>query len=170
MHSIPQQSTEPTFDVFGVEIQFLVAPTEGTDQLSLIRGTIPPGVVVPLHSHAEPELLFCLEGSLDIFRGTGEPQGWTRLRRNETFTFPAGVKHALRNSSSSECALLVTTQGSLFNFFRAVAQPLQPGHEPAPPSPEVMQQLFAAADRYRYWMASPEENAAIGLALPALPA
>jgi hypothetical protein len=40
-----------------------------------------------------------------------------------------------------------------------------PNQRSAPPTPEAMEQLFATAARYGYWMASPEENAAIGISL-----
>jgi hypothetical protein len=35
-----------------------------------------------------------------------------------------------------------------------------------PPTPNEMQQLFSTAQRYGYWLASPDENAAIGISLP----
>ena len=36
-------------------------PAEASGAFGLIRGIIAPGVVVPLHSHADPEVLFVLE-------------------------------------------------------------------------------------------------------------
>ena len=49
------------------------------------------------------------------------------------------------------------------HFFRSIAKPLEAGQMPGPPSPDDMQQLFAAAAKYHYWMGSPEENATIGI-------
>jgi hypothetical protein len=42
--------------MFGVLLNFLVTPNETGHQISLFKGTLPPGVVIPLHSHAEPEV------------------------------------------------------------------------------------------------------------------
>jgi hypothetical protein len=56
-------------------------------------------------------------------------------------------------------------QKELYNFFRPLAKPFEAGQMPGPPSPEHMQQLFAAAAKYHYWTGSPEENAKIGISL-----
>jgi hypothetical protein len=53
----------------------------------------------------------------------------------------------------------------LYNFFRELARPFDPNRSPAPPTPEEMQQLFSVAEKYEYWLASPDENAAIGISL-----
>jgi hypothetical protein len=36
-----------------------------------------------------------------------------------------------------------------------------------PPSAEAIERFLATAERYGYWNATPEENAEVGLALPA---
>jgi hypothetical protein len=74
------------------------------------------------------------------------------------------MKHALRNTSSTPTTVILVTEDELYNFFRSVAKPFKAGQMPAPPSPEDMQPLFAAAAKYHYWMGSPEQNAAIGIA------
>ena len=53
----------------------------------------------------------------------------------------------------------------MYDFFGEVSKPFDPSRRPAPPTPEEMKKLFAAAARYGYWVASPEENAAIGISL-----
>jgi hypothetical protein len=58
------------------------------------------------------------------------------------------------------------TKQELYSFFRELARPLDPNRAPAPPTPEEMQQFFSAAQRYEHWLASPDENAAIGITLP----
>jgi hypothetical protein len=49
--------------------------------------------------------------------------------------------------------------------FRELARPFDPNRPPAPPTPDEMQQLFSVAEKYEYWLASPDENAAIGISL-----
>ena len=53
----------------------------------------------------------------------------------------------------------------MYDFFGEVSKPFDPSRRPVPPTPEEMKKLFAAAARYGYWVASPEENAAIGISL-----
>jgi hypothetical protein len=54
----------------------------------------------------------------------------------------------------------------LYSFFRELALPFDPHRPLSPPTPNEMQQLFSAAQRYGCWLASPDENAAIGISLP----
>jgi hypothetical protein len=44
-----------TIDVLGPTIQFLTPPGPSDDDPCVMRGIIPPGVPVPLHSHRDPE-------------------------------------------------------------------------------------------------------------------
>ena len=155
-------SAEQTFDIFGVRLQFLIAPEQSSGKISLYRGTLPPGIVVPLHSHPEPEVLYVLEGNLEVYQETAAQPGWAIARAENVVAIPAGIKHALRNTSSSPATTVLVTQDRLYAFFREIAKPVdgQPGTSP---SPEELQQLFIVAAKYGYWMGSPEENAAIGI-------
>ena len=159
------KSVDQRFNTFGVLLNFLVTPAETGHEVSLFKGILPPGVVIPLHSHAEPEVFYVLEGSLEVYRESGQPQGWSTAQPGGVRAIPGNVKHALRNTSSTPTTVLLVTQEELYNFFRSIAKPFEAGQMPAPPSPEDMQQLFAAAAKYHYWMGSPEENATIGISL-----
>ncbi|RWN65916.1 MAG: hypothetical protein EOR99_19420 [Mesorhizobium sp.] len=50
-HLVDPRNVE-TLDMLGPVVQFLTAPRDG--EPCVMRGTIPPGVTVPLHSHADP--------------------------------------------------------------------------------------------------------------------
>ncbi|MER8671192.1 hypothetical protein NKH45_29175 [Mesorhizobium sp. M1156] len=52
-----------TFDVLGPVVQFLTPPRDG--EPCIMRGTVPPGVVVPLHSHADPETFIQIPGEVE---------------------------------------------------------------------------------------------------------
>ena len=151
------------FDIFGVQIEFLITPEQANGKISLYRGTLPSGIVVPLHSHPEPEVFYVLEGNLEVYQESGAQQGWSTLRHGNVLAIPGDVKHALRNTSSSPATTVLVTPDQLYKFFREIAKPLDA--QPAAPSPEDLQQLFTAAGKYSYWMGSPEENAAIGINL-----
>jgi len=157
-------SGEQTFDIFGIQLQFLIAPEQTSGKISLYRGTLPPGVVVPLHSHAEPEIFYVLEGDLEVYQESGTQKGWSTSPAGSVVAVPGEVKHALRNTSSRPATTVLITQDQLYGFFREVAKPFD-GQPAAPPSPEEMQHLFLAAAKHSYWMGSTEENAAIGINL-----
>ena len=160
----PIPSADQMFDVFGVQLQFLVAPEERGNQTSLYKGILPSGVVIPLHSHPDSEVFYVLEGTLEVYRENGEYKGWHSLSAGHAVTVASGVKHALRNTSSAPSAVIAVTEHGLYEFFREIAKPAQQGST-TPPSPDEMQGLFAVAAKYSYWMGSPEENAAIGIKL-----
>lgn len=158
-----QGLNEQMFDAGGVLLEFLASPDEVGHDIGLIRGTMLPGVVVPLHSHREPELLYLLSGSLEVFRSTEAVTGWTIAGRGDVVTIPGGVKHALRNSSVLPMTLALVTQWKLYEFFRELAKPVGSKQCPAAPTAEATHEIFRVAAKYGYWLASPDENAAIGL-------
>lgn len=152
---------QQTFIVLGVLLQFLSTPQQIDDEISVMRGTIPPGVVVPLHSHADPEIFYVLSGSLEVFQS----EGWQTAAAGEVVSIAGNVRHALRNTSRSPITVVTVSKQDLYGFFRELARPFDPKSPPALPTPEEMQRLFSAAKKYEYWLASPEENAAIGISL-----
>lgn len=163
------RSNEKSYGLFGVHLQFLVPPIDSNERIAMYRGVFPPNVLVPLHSHREPELFYVLDGSIEIYRETDSPNGWTTLGRDQVFSIAGGVRHALRNSSDQPCAMVLVANGTLYDFFRAVVVPVASDGPEPPITAEQMQQFYAAAARYDYWMASAAENAAIGLHLPPMP-
>ena len=156
---------EQTFIVLGVLLQFLSTPKQINDQISVMRGTVPSGVVIPLHSHADPEIFYVLNGSLEVFQAEGPSAGWQTVNAGEVVSIPGNVRHALRNSSHSPITSITVSKQELYSFFRELARPFDPNRPPAPPTPDEMQQLFSVAEKYEYWLASPDENAAIGISL-----
>ena len=46
----------------GTLFEILASPEEVGDEICFIRGTMPPGNAVPLHSHSDWELLYVLAG------------------------------------------------------------------------------------------------------------
>ena len=102
-------SVDQTFNLFGVLINSLVTPSETGHEVSLFKGTLPLGVVIPLHSHAEPEVFYGLEGSLEVYRESGQSQGWSATQPGGVRAIPGKVKHALRNASSTPTTVILVT-------------------------------------------------------------
>jgi quercetin dioxygenase-like cupin family protein len=149
----------------GTVFEFLASPDETGSEICLIRGTIPPGVAVPLHSHSDVELFYVLEGFLETFQFGNGNNGWVSLGPGECVSISGNVKHALRNSSPLPVRMVVVTTSKLYSFFQEVSRPVDRDRAAKPPTPEAIEKVFETAARYGYWMGSPEENAAIGLIL-----
>jgi hypothetical protein len=54
--------------------------------------------------------------------------------------------------------MIITTTSRIDRFFREVASP--------PADGDALLHFLATSERYGYWNATPEENAAIGVPLP----
>jgi hypothetical protein len=64
---------------------------------------------------------------------------------------------------------LITT-AKIGRFSQEVGTPLMPGAgPPGPPTPEALRHFQEVSDRYRYWNASPAENARVGITLAFTP-
>lgn len=159
-----RSSGAPMFNVFGPLLEFLVTtPAQTSGAFAVIRGIVPPGIAIPLHSHADPEVLFVLEGELNVLMDDGDSSCWLAATPSETICIPGGTKHALRDASAGPAVIQLTTTINIYGFFRELGKPFDPGKPPAPSTPEDMQRLRTLAAKHNYWMASPQENAAIGL-------
>lgn len=146
-------------------VEFLASPDEAGAEICLIRGTMPPGAAVALHSHSDVEPFYVLEGSVESFLTRNGVQGWTTVGMGDVVTIPGNTKHVLRNSSPFPAIVAIVTTSRMYEFFRELTKPFDP-HQPAsPPTREEIQKIFEVAARYGYWMGSPEDNAAIGLGL-----
>jgi anti-sigma factor ChrR (cupin superfamily) len=115
----------------------------------VLRGTIPAGGVVPLHSHADPETFVVLDGELEGFLG----DAWSRFAAGAIHHVPGHARHAWRNVSRGPAETLIVTTATMARFFREVAA-----------DPDAFLEI---SERFGYWNATAEENAAIGLTVPA---
>jgi quercetin dioxygenase-like cupin family protein len=131
----------------GATLEYVTAIEDGAP--CAIRGTIPPGGVVPLHSHADPETFVVLAGEAESY-ADGE---WLRVGPTDVHHIPGNVRHAWRNGPAEPAEMVLITTATMARFFREIAA-----------SPE---EFLAISDRYGYWNATPEQNAEIGITVPA---
>lgn len=153
-----------TIDVLGPTVQFLSA-AEPDNEPCVMRGIIPPGVAVPLHSHPGPETFIAISGRVEGLREAGGNFEWIPIAPGDVFHVPGWAKHAFRNRSKEPAELIVAAPASIGRFFREIGTPGTPGTRPAPPSAKTMQRFMAAAQRHGHWNATPEENARVGILL-----
>jgi mannose-6-phosphate isomerase-like protein (cupin superfamily) len=116
----------------------------------VLRGSIPAGGIVPLHCHADPETFIMIGGEMESYLR----DEWSRIVAGEILHVPGHAHHAWRNVSRAAAEMWLVTTGKMARFFRDVA-----GRSP--------DEFLELSERYGYWNATPEENAAIGLTVPA---
>ena len=84
-------------DLSGPQIEPLTSRKE--QSYFLLKGTIPPGINVPLHSHGDPESFYVLSGEAQVLAQTEVRLEWKTVRRGDFLHIPPGTKHAWRNRS-----------------------------------------------------------------------
>jgi quercetin dioxygenase-like cupin family protein len=150
------------WDVFGARVERLATLGAGPDDLVLLRELLPPGLAVPLHAHADPECFFVIAGGIELYRAG---QGWRPVAPDEAAHVAPGVAHALRNTGSVSAHVLMVTTRRMAEFFGTIGAPAA-GHMPRPPSRDELAAFPGHVAAYGYHLATPAENAAIGLAPP----
>jgi hypothetical protein len=78
---------------------------------------------------------------------------------------PQGARHAWRNQSNEPAIAIIVTTSRLGRLFQEVGRLLGVDALPLPPSSADVQGFIEAAARYDHWLASPQENAAVGIKL-----
>jgi quercetin dioxygenase-like cupin family protein len=144
----------------GATIEPLTPSSE--DAYCVFRGTIPPGVSVPLHSHADAESFYVLSGEAEALVQIESGLEWQVLRPGDFLHIPGGTKHAWRNLSREPMSALITLTAKLCLALREMGELTSDGQFP---SAAAMQHLAEISDRYGYWLGSREENAAVGIVL-----
>jgi quercetin dioxygenase-like cupin family protein len=144
-----------TVNVLGPTVEILTPPGDD-DAPCAMRGAIPAGGIVPLHSHPEPETFIVISGDVEGLVHTGDDLRWIPLGAGDVLHVPGDARHAWRNRSARPAVSVVVTVQRIARFFREVAT------AGGPPSEEEVRHFLEVADRFGYWNATPEENAGRG--------
>jgi quercetin dioxygenase-like cupin family protein len=147
-------------EVFGPVVEFMTPPDE--EQFCVMRAVIPAGVVVPLHRHDDFEDFYILAGSHQVLLENGGRLDWRDARAGDYVRVPGDVPHAHRNISHEPAVDLIITTARMGRFFREVGRPVGS----PPPTAQEVARFVETAGRYGYRLATPDENAAVGIALP----
>jgi quercetin dioxygenase-like cupin family protein len=97
-HLVVERDREE-IDLFGPSFQFLVAPQPSDEAPCVIKGTIPPGVPVPIHRHPGVEACFVLSGNVEVLSDEGGELHWIAAGPWDFIEIPTGAKHGFRNRS-----------------------------------------------------------------------
>jgi quercetin dioxygenase-like cupin family protein len=150
-------------EVFGPTLEFLTSPEDEHNDFCVLKGTIPPDVYVPLHSHPDTEDFIVVSGAVEGLRQGKQGYQWVGAKAGDYIHVPADALHAWRNVSSEPVVMRLITTKRLGRFFRETGRPVTGA--PQPVTPEDLARFAAVSARYGYWNATPEENAAVGIPL-----
>jgi quercetin dioxygenase-like cupin family protein len=135
-------------------IQYLTEITDGDEDYCVMLLTFPPGAVVPLHSHADRETFYIISGNSELFRG----DRWETLGPGETADVQDGIRHAWRNLAESTTTALCVTTMRMARFLRDISA------DDGSSDPSMRDRRFQSlVQKNGYWLANPQESAAIGL-------
>ena len=151
------------FDVLGASIAFLVGPQPGDEAPCILKGTIPSGVVIPMHSHDVSEIFFVLSGNIEVLVEAGEKMQWVGVSVGDLIEIPSNAKHAFRNRSQNPVLNLLFTTSKHGRYFQEIGRRFVSGECVRPPTLDEIQHFLETARRYGYWFATPEENASVGI-------
>lgn len=154
------------YDVMGVTVEFLTPRPPGALPFCVMRGVIPAGAVVPMHSHHAPESFYVVSGEAQVLLEHDGRLQWRDVRSGDFVHVPPDAKHAHRNPSSAPVTEILITTPDIGEFFLEIGRPVPPSGVLPAPTQEDLQRLAAAAARHQHWLATPEENAAVGIAMP----
>jgi quercetin dioxygenase-like cupin family protein len=148
-------------DLFGPTMEFLTSPQERSIDFCVLRGVIPPGVSVPLHSHPDTEDFFVISGEVQALRQGTQGYECIVVKTGDHLHVPSGARHGWRNVSSEPLVAFIITTTRLGQFFQEVGRPVV--STPQPVTAEDLAHYETVSAKYGYWNASPEENAAVGI-------
>ena len=164
--NVIKAGTTKLLNVLGPTLQMLTSPTEPGIEYCVMEGTIPPGVSIPLHSHPDNESFYVLAGVAQFLAQQEDGFNWVELKIGDFVHIPGNVKHAWKNTSNDNLVTLTTTTPALGKFFQEVGRMIEPGEQQGIPTPEEVDHFVQISiQKYHYWLATPEENAAVGIIL-----
>ena len=150
-------------DMLGPAVEFLTGP-EAQGSFCVMRGVLPPGMTVPLHSHDDAEDFFVLAGTHQVLMQDAHGLEWADAHAGDYVHIPASTPHAHRNVSPDPAVDLMITTARLGQFFAEAGRPVT--GLPQPPAPGDVARFTAVAARYGHMLGTPEENAAAGIHMP----
>jgi quercetin dioxygenase-like cupin family protein len=134
-------------DVLGPVVEDLTVLGAVDDEPCVMRGTIPPNVGVPMHSHLTRDVPAA-------FRGARGPRRVARGLRTvavgpgDVFHVPGNARHGLRHATRERVVMHLVSTARVGRFFHELGVPVRDGRTTAsPPSDEAIARFLTVAER-----------------------
>ncbi|WP_234880268.1 cupin domain-containing protein [Mycolicibacterium litorale] len=151
-------------DVLGPTVEFLNLSQGQYKQFCLMRGVVPPGVTVPLHSHDDVEAFYIVSGAQEVLVPGAHGLEWRTAHAGDFVHVAGGALHAHRNIGDEDAVDLIITTPRLGAFFREIGVPVGDVGRYTPA--QRLSRFVETALRYGMRLGTAEENAAVGIELP----
>ena len=112
---VAEGTPNQALDVLGPTIEFLTRP-DAQGSFCVMRGLLPPGMTVPLHSHDDAEDFLVLTGTHQVLTQGAHGLEWADAHAGDYVHIPAGTPHAHRNTSPDPAIDLIITTARLGRF------------------------------------------------------
>ena len=152
---IKQPTEGKRIGIVGDIYRFLATSEETGGRYAMIEATVLPGGGPPPHIHRrEDEMFYVVEGEITMQIGDER-----RVAKAGTFVhMPIGILHAFTNDTDQPAKVLISfAPAGLEQMFAEVGKDLGEGELPDKVSPQEMERILDAADRYgiEYKLPSP---------------
>ena len=161
MNTEKNPTTGQIIEIFGPTLEFLTLPADEQNGFCVLKGVLPPGVFIPLHSHSDREDFLVLSGESEVLKQDMEGFKWIMAKAGDYIHVPGGARHAWRNVSDQPVVSLIITTNKLGKFFQETGRPVTSA--PQLVTPEDLERFASVCAKYDYWIATPEENEAVGI-------
>jgi quercetin dioxygenase-like cupin family protein len=151
-------------DVFGTTVEFLSWTQNSVANFCIIRRVVPPGVTIPLHTYDDPEDIFVVSGTQEVFVDGPGGLRWREARSGDFFRVPGAIPHANRNVADQPVVDLVVTTTRIGSFLKEIGR--RRGEAPRRPTSAQLMLIAATAERHGVTLGTAQDNAAVGIDLP----
>ena len=85
-------STGKVLELLGPTVEFLTSPQDAQNDFCVLKGTIPPSVSVPLHSHADTEDFLVISVEVEGLRQDSEDYTWIGAKAGDYIHVPSNAR------------------------------------------------------------------------------
>lgn len=142
-------------DVLGPLIDFKLSSSLEAE-FSVLRAIMPAGTLVPVHSHADLEVIVVLEGRINIWLGGS----WHAVEPGGAVEIPPHARHSLLNEEDTDAAVILVTTSAMRKFLQSVGIPAS--NPPGAQDSKRVDDFINCALELGHWLGTPEDQAALG--------
>ncbi len=142
----PASADEENFCVLTPLLKFVTTPKHLRNEFKVERCVVPPGVASSLHRHDSVEILYLLEGCIEVFQ-LGK---WTSASAGSIVGISAGALHELRNEGAIPATLLCLISTYVDTAFPPEGSSFHGNYSQGSPTNEEVRQFFVASTRHAY--------------------